>query len=128
MVLGPAIAQLYNRYGAQHKQRGVVNNEPLPGSRVVKARRERLSLTWPVPVHDRLRRLVVIADAAGEATSESEIAAAVIASAMDVTGAELGTLLRRYRTMTEGELNPPEAENVLSLASRRRPGRPRRTA
>ena len=105
-----------------------MNNEFPLASRVVKARRERLSLTWPVPVHDRLRRLVAIADASGEATSESEIAAAVVAAVVDVTGEELGAWLRRYRTMTEDQLNRPEAENVLSLASRRRPGRPRRTA
>jgi hypothetical protein len=96
--------------------------------RVVKASRERLSLTWPIPVHDRLRLLVAIADLAGEATSESEIAAALIATATNVTGDELGSLLRRYRTMTEDELNGRRAENVVELTSRRRPGRPRRTA
>jgi len=128
MELGPATLKLYNCYGAPYKKRADVSNEAPRIGRVVKARRERLSLTWPIPVHDRLRRLVAIADAAGEATSESEIAAAVIAAVMDVTGEELGARLRQYRTMTEDELNLPEADNVLSLASRRRPGRPRRTA
>lgn len=128
MVLGPATQGLYNCYGAPNNERAQVNNEVPVIGRVVKARRERLSLTWPVPVHDRLRRLVAIADVAGEATSESEIAAAVIAAVTHVTGEEIGTWLRRYRTMTEDELNRLEAENVLSLASRRRPGRPRRTA
>ena len=83
-------------------------------------------MTWPSPVYDHLRSLAGIADATGESTSESEIAAALIATTAPATGEELGVLLRRYRTMTLQELDHSRPAEIVGLDERRRRGRPRR--
>jgi hypothetical protein len=73
--------------------------------------------------------LVDIADAAGEATSESEIAAALVIESAQISAEHLGAVLRRYRTIRQDELRREMAIGpVVDLATRRRPGRPRRSA
>lgn len=128
IALWAATDELYNYYVPNR-------NDPLEGipkaplaaiGRVAKAARGPVSMTWPSPVHDYLRSLADVADAAGESTSESEIAAALVATAAPVTGQDLGLLLRRYRTMTLQELDHPRSAEIVGLDERRRAGRPRR--
>jgi len=128
IALWSAIDELYNYYVAPR-------NDPLERipktslaglGRVAKAARKPVSMTWPSPVYDHLRSLAGIADATGESTSESEIAAALIATTAPATGEELGVLLRRYRTMTLQELDHSRPAEIVGLDERRRRGRPRR--
>lgn len=82
-----------------------------------------VGLRWPVPVDDRLDRLVDRAIEAGERTNRKELLAAIVASC-DLDGNALGGLLRRYRTMKVRDVLPtqPTGQTVVHLADHR-PGR-----
>lgn len=128
IALWSATYELYNYYVTpDNDPLEALPKTPLAGlGRVAKAARKSVSMTWPSPVHDHLRSLADVADAAGESTSESEIAAAFVATTALTTGQELGVLLRRYRTMTLQELDHPRSGKIVGLDERRRRGRPRR--
>jgi len=71
------------------------------------------SIAWPLPVDVRLEKLLKQAKAAGERTSRKELVAALVATC-DLTNAQLGEMLRQYRTATVREILPvPEGENVI---------------
>ncbi len=71
------------------------------------------AVAWPVPVDVRLDELLAQAEAAGENTSRKELVAAIIATTR-VTDAQLGKLLRRYRTAKVRDLvSLQEGENVI---------------
>ena len=79
------------------------------------------AIAWPLPVDMRLDRLLTQADAAGENTSRKELAAAIIASAK-LTDAQLGKLLRWYRTARVRDLVLlADEENVIRF-TKRKPG------
>jgi hypothetical protein len=92
-----------------------------------RSRDKQVSLRWPWALDQRLDDLVARAEEAGERTNRRELLSALIL-ATDMTGQELGSVLRRYRTCpvadalldTEAEVG----ENVVRLR-RHRPG-PRR--
>jgi hypothetical protein len=79
-------------------------------------------LRWPIAVDEYLDELVAAAHSAGERTNRKELLAALVATHHS-TGAELGMLLRRYRTMAVRDVVPGavEADDVIEL-TRRRPG------
>ncbi|HVU60203.1 MAG TPA: hypothetical protein VHD58_00945 [Mycobacteriales bacterium] len=80
------------------------------------------AIAWPLPIDERLDQLLQQADAAGENTTRKELAAAVIATT-SLTDAQLGKMLRQYRTMRVAELLvAPTGSNVISI-SRKKPGR-----
>jgi len=82
------------------------------------------AIAWPVPVDVRLERLVDQATAAGERTSRKELVAALVATCK-MSDAQLGKMLKRYRTARVREILPvPEGENVVPF-TKRPPGRPR---
>lgn len=99
-----------------------MSDAPLPADHLVRnCPQKQSSVTWPMPVDLHLDRLLAQADVAGENTSRRELAAAIIASAQ-FTDEELGTLLRRYRTIKVRDLlTIPEGDNVV-LFKKSRPG------
>lgn len=102
-----------------------MSDTPLDVDRKVVEFPERQSaVAWPLPVDARLERLLDQAREAGERTSRKEIVAALVATAT-FTDAQLGKLLRRYRTLHVREILPvPEGANVVQF-TRKGPG-PRR--
>lgn len=87
---------------------------------------KQISLRWPLAVDQRLDDLVARAEVAGERTSRRELLAA-LALDLDMTGTELGEVLRRYRTCTVQaallDTRGDDVENVVVL--RRHPPGPR---
>lgn len=82
-------------------------------SRVVENPERPAAVSWPLPVDAWLERLVEQAKDAGERTSRKELVAALVASSKP-SDAQLGKILRRYRTMKVREILPvPEGENVV---------------
>ena len=95
---------------------------PLGADQLVKdCTYKQAAVAWPLPVDMRLDNLLAQADAAGENTTRKELAAAIMASTT-LTDAQLGKMLRRYRTARVRELLPiPEGQDAVPFV-RRRPG------
>jgi hypothetical protein len=75
-----------------------VTDTPLAADQLVRdCPQKQAAVAWPLAVDVRLDELLAQAEAAGENTSRKELVAAIIA-ATRVTDAQLGRLLRRYRT------------------------------
>lgn len=70
---------------------------------VLRSRDKQVGLRIPVAVDQRIDALLARATAAGERTNRKELVAALLANA-DLSGEELGQLLRRYRTSKVGEV------------------------
>jgi hypothetical protein len=64
---------------------------------------KQVSFRWPMAVDQRLDALVERAEAAGERTTRRELLAALIAGS-DLTGEQLGDLLRRLRRARVGDV------------------------
>jgi hypothetical protein len=103
-----------------------MTNTPMPAAQLIRdCPHKQASVSWPIPVDMRLDELFEQADAAGENTSRRELAAAIVART-SLTDAQLGKLLRWYRTLKVGELlTVPEGENVVPFV-KHKPG-PRKT-
>ena len=99
-----------------------MSDTPLPADHLVKdCAQKQAAVAWPLPVDMRLDRLLAQADAAGENTSRKELAAAIIASTRP-TDAQLGKLLRWYRTVRVRDLLAlPDGDNVVRF-TKRKPG------
>ena len=71
----------------------------------------------PVALDDELDRLLAAAEQAGERTNRKELGTSLIATC-DLDGDELGSALRRYRTMTVRQVLPdvPHGAKVVRLA------------
>ncbi|MCA1833896.1 MAG: hypothetical protein LC750_14445 [Actinobacteria bacterium] len=95
---------------------------PLAADQQVKdCAQKQAAVAWPLPVDMRLDQLLAQADAAGENTSRKELVAAII-STTTLTDAQLGKVLRRYRTAKVRDLLPvPAGENVVPFI-KRKPG------
>jgi hypothetical protein len=106
---------------------------PLPGDTMVRKRREiapdeklrecevwQTNIRWPVPVDTRLNALIELAEDEGESLTRSDLVAALVCAA-PTSGAELGKLLKSYRTKRAGDIAIGEAE-VVPLPVRK-PGR-----
>ncbi len=90
-------------------------------SRVIDNPQRSAAVSWPLPVDAWLERLVEQAKDAGENTSRKEVVAALVATSKP-SAAQLGKMLRRYRTMKVREILPvPEGENVVPF-TRQPPG------
>lgn len=100
---------------------------PLAADQLVRdCPQKQAAVAWPLPVDVRLDELLTQADAAGENTSRKELVAAIIA-ATRLSDAQLGRLLRRYRTTRVRDLvSLPEGENVVPFV-KHKPG-PRRSS
>lgn len=88
-----------------------------------------LAVWWPVPIHDRLKRLVLRANRAGARTAQKELLAAIIL-AIEPSGEDLEEWVRRYRKATVQdallvEADAPGGDNLIHfrLASRGRPSK-----
>lgn len=103
-----------------------MTSTPLIADQLVKdCPQKQAAVAWPLPVDLRLDQLLAQADACGENTSRKELVAAVIATTA-MTDAQLGRLLRRYRTAKVREVvTIPSGENIVPFVSRK-PG-PRTT-
>lgn len=101
-----------------------MTDTPVPADQLVKdSPHKQAAVSWPLPIDMHLDRLLGRAEEAGENTSRRELAAAIIADT-DLSGEQLGGLLRRYRTTRVRNLLPvPEGENVVPF--RKRPPGPR---
>jgi hypothetical protein len=99
-----------------------VTDTPLAADQLVRdCPQKQAAVAWPLPIDARLDELLAQANAAGENTSRKELVAAIIA-ATRVSDAQLGKLLRRYRTARVRDLvSIPEGENVLPFA-KHKPG------
>lgn len=86
-------------------------------------------LRWPVAIDQRLDALVERAAGAGERTDRRELLAALVA-ATDLSGEELGVLLKRYRQMTVAQavLDMEVSGKVISLTQHQPGRRPRRSS
>jgi hypothetical protein len=93
-----------------------------PDELVTRTRPHNAGLSWPIAVDEHLDRLVARATDSGERTFRKELIAAIIA-ATDVDGAELGNLLRSYRTKRVKELLGADARDGVIEIAQRRPGR-----
>ncbi len=104
-----------------------MSDTPLPADQLVRdCPHKQAAVAWPIPVDMRLDDLLDQADAAGENTSRRELAAAIVATTT-LTNAQLGKMLRWYRTAKVCDLvTVPEGENVIPFV-KRRPG-PRKTS
>lgn len=110
----------------EQEWRGDVTGTPLDADQLVRdCPQKQAAVAWPLPVDMRLDVLLAQADAAGENTSRKELAAAIIATTR-LSNAQLGRLLRRYRTAKVSDLVAlPEGENIIPFV-RQKPG-PRRS-
>ena len=99
-----------------------VSDAPLPADHLLRdCPQKQAAVAWPMPVDMHLDRLLAQADAAGENTTRKELAAAIVASAK-LSDAQLGKLLRWYRTAKVRDLVPiPEGDNVVGF-SKHKPG------
>lgn len=90
-----------------------------PGENLSRSRDVPVGLRWPAAVGERLDQLVEEATALGEKTNRKELIAALIATA-DLTPDEVASRLKRYRTMTAGEILPLHIaqEGVVELRPR----------
>jgi hypothetical protein len=71
------------------------------------------AINWPVTVEVRLEQLLDQAKAAGERTSRKELVAALVATSK-LSDAQLGRMLRRYRTAKVRDILPiPAGENIV---------------
>lgn len=104
-----------------------MSDAPLPADHLVRdCAQKQAAIGWPQPVDMCLDRLLAQADAAGENTSRKELAAAIIASTK-LTDAQLGKVLRWYRTVRVRELlSVPDEDNIVHF-TKRKPG-PRTSA
>ena len=79
------------------------------------------AINWPRAVEVRLEQLLAQAKAAGERTSRKELVAALVATSK-LSDAQLGRMLRRYRTAKVRDiLSVPADENVVPF-TKQRPG------
>ncbi len=99
-----------------------MTNTPLAADQLVRDYpQKQAAVAWPLPVDVRLDELLAQAEAAGESTSRKELVAAIIATTR-VTDAQLGKLLRRYRTAKVRDLvSLPEGDNVIPFV-KHKPG------
>jgi hypothetical protein len=104
-----------------------VTDTPLAADQLVRdCPQKQAAVAWPLPVDVRLDELLAQAHAAGENTSRKELVAAIIANTR-LSDAQLGRLLRWYRTIKVRNLVPlPEGENVVPFV-KHKPG-PRRSS
>jgi hypothetical protein len=79
---------------------------------------------WPLPVNERLERLVKRANQTGERTTRRELLSAIVAT-FEASDDEVSQMLRNYRRMTVGEVVGGEDTNVVRI-EQYGPG-PRRT-
>jgi hypothetical protein len=70
---------------------------------VIQSRDKQVGLRLPLAVDQRIDALLARATSAGERTNRKELIAALLATA-DLSGEELGSLLRRYRTSKVGDV------------------------
>jgi hypothetical protein len=70
---------------------------------VIRSRDKQVGLRLPLAVDQRIDALLARATAAGERTNRKELIAALLATA-ELSGDELGQLLRRYRMSKVGEV------------------------
>jgi len=90
-------------------------------SYVVDTPEKSASINWPWAVEVRLEQLLNQAKAAGEKTNRKELVAALVATSK-LSDAQLGKMLRRYRTVKVREiLSVPADENIVPFA-KQRPG------
>ena len=68
-----------------------------PADRLRDSPEDQIGVSVPSPLNARLDALVALANSAGESTSRKEVLAALILAAPD-TGADIGELVRTYRT------------------------------
>lgn len=94
------------------------------GELLHRSKDKQAALRWPLALDQRLDDLVVRAEAAGERTSRRELLSALVLAA-DMTGEDLGRVLRKYRTCTVRaallDTSGDEEANVVELR-RHRPG------
>lgn len=79
------------------------------------------AVAWPLPVEVRLERLLEQSRLAGERTSRKELVAALVALA-NPTDAQLGKMLRRYRTARVRDILPVAADENVVPFIRQGPG------
>lgn len=97
-----------------------------PGELLCTSRDRQVGLRVPVAVSQRVDALLARARAAGERTDRKELITALLAET-DLSGDQLGDLLRRYRRMTVAHaLLDQSADGSVVRLARARPGpRPR---
>ena len=89
-----------------------------PGERLIDSRDRQVGLRLPLAVDQRIDALIRRATDAGERTNRRELIAAILADS-DLTGEQLGTLLRSFRTAKVRDvlLDVDAASDVLHLVS-----------
>jgi hypothetical protein len=92
-----------------------------PDARVISCPDKQAAVAWPLPVDARLDQLLGLARDAGERTSRREIVAALVAMC-DLSGEDLGALLRRYRTRRVRDLVHVATDADFVPFARQRPG------
>lgn len=96
------------------------------GELLSRSRDKQAAFRWPLALDKRLDELVTRAEEAGERTNRRELLSALVLAA-DMSGEELGAILRQYRTCDVRAallgISGDEASNVVEL--RRHPPGPR---
>ncbi len=95
----------------------MTEREPIsldPGGIADHAPNRNCGVQWPLPVNDRLERLVRRAKAAGERTSRREMLSAIVCT-FDASDEEVGKMLRTYRLLTVREVVGGEDDNVVRI-------------
>ncbi|EIU07583.1 hypothetical protein MA5S0422_0058 [Mycobacteroides abscessus 5S-0422] len=92
---------------------------------VINSRDKQVGLRLPLAVDQRIDALMSRATEAGERTNRKELIAALLATA-DMTGEELGNLLRRYRRSKVAEvlLDLDSSADVIPLVAHKPGPRP----
>jgi hypothetical protein len=99
-----------------------VSDTPIPIDQLVRVAPERqAAVTWPLPVDLKLEDLVASAVEAGERTTRKEVLSALVASA-DLSGEQVGELLRWYRRARTGDLFPSKTGDNVVTFTKRPPG------
>jgi hypothetical protein len=74
-----------------------------PDELVIRSRDKQVGLRLPLAVDQRIDALLARATAAGERTNRRELVAALLAT-IDLSGDELGAVLRKFRTSRVSEV------------------------
>jgi hypothetical protein len=87
---------------------------------VIRSRDKQVGLRLPLAVDQRIDALLGRATAAGERTNRKELIAAILATA-ELSGEELGLILRKYRTSSVADvlLDVDSSADVIQLVAHR---------
>jgi hypothetical protein len=95
-----------------------------PDARLAEVESKQPGLRWPIPIDDRLDRLVGVANDAGTATSRKELLAALVLAA-PTAGQKLRNAVVTFRTATVRQAALGGSVGGVGEYELRRPGRPR---